>query len=209
MSLQQNPFHEDDNESLLPIDPAEDTVPPLADGMLARRDNLSPHANRPQSPSTFQANISVGGDDTMVISPNSSRHSRPSDTVPLQYIIGDLEPHHILFGQGHRTNVHEGNQRYFHLILFHQPDYLKAKEANNVAEKKAIIKIVLQRLQEVGMQFVDFDIALQHWYVVDINDKRVYIRVSNALREDHSADGRKKKRDRYQAAQKKKKPAKK
>lgn len=107
------------------------------------------------------------------------------------YFDGEPGDQHIRFGRGDCNTKHSGNKRFFEFIIQWQPDY---KKALNVEAKRAIIHGILESLEESNMFFVDFDKACDKWYKVPLDEKRIYKKIAQSLRDDHSQLGRKVKR---------------
>lgn len=116
------------------------------------------------------------------------------DQFGYELLHGDPTSLHVRFGRGNCNTKHPGNQRLFALILRHQPDYHKARTTK---DKRAIINTILLHLENAGMRFVDRDKVTGHWFMIPCDDKRIYKRVAQSLRDDHTTKGRRDKRKRH------------
>lgn len=119
-----------------------------------------------------------------------------------QYFVGEPNHHHVRFGRGDCHTKGAANVHFHELILAFQPYYKASKD------KLLVIQEVKRALQMANMRFVRKDGTV--WWVVPFGSQAVYRKISQTLRDDHSFDGRKRKRDRYvanrrQTAQKEKK----
>ena len=98
-----------------------------------------------------------------------------------------VEDNDVLFGRGGRSNGHPGNQRYRHCIL----DYQRAYKTLDVHGKRALIQVVVYWVELQGGRFLARDKTSKgsgRYYVA--SDKEVHEKVSQALREDHTPEGR-------------------
>ena len=132
--------------------------------------------------STFTSSPPV----TTEVSPthtNNGIHDQPSiDTYCVQ-----VKEHDVLFGRGSRTNEHQGNLKYRRYVQEYKPAY----KALDAVGKKALIQVVVCWVELQGGRFLACDKTPEghgHYYLA--SDKEVHEKVSQALREDHTPEGR-------------------
>ncbi len=104
-----------------------------------------------------------------------------------------VEDNDVLFGRGSRSNVHPGNQRYRHCILDYQQIYKK----QDIHGKRALIQVVVDWVELQGGRFLARDKKSKgsgHYFMASA--KEVYEKVSQALCEDHTPEGRLQKKSR-------------
>ena len=98
----------------------------------------------------------------------------------------------VLLGRGGYSHHHPGNKSYRKLILDNQKIYKKLD--NN--EKTALSMKVVAQVKESGGRFLKRDEnALEQMYYI-VHDVTARLKVSQALREDHTPDGRRLKKER-------------
>ena len=129
---------------------------------------------------------------TKTTSKSTPSKKKDFNLLPLR---GKPKSKHIRFGRGDCNTKSPGNKVFFSLILQYQSSYKSAVNDDN--EKRRIIDAIKTHLQEMGMQFViDVDKNGQ-WYIVPYEDKSVYNKIAQSLRDDHSKEGRREKRKRH------------
>ncbi len=98
-----------------------------------------------------------------------------------------VEENDVLFGRGSRAKSHLGNKEYLRCVLNFQRAY-KILDYNG---KKALIKVVVQWVDLRGGRFLAYEKNHEghgRYYVA--SHKEVHEKVSQALREDHTPEGR-------------------
>ena len=121
------------------------------------------------------------------------KRCRRKEPVEKEYVtITDKD---VLLGRGGYCHHHPGNKSYRKLILENQKLYKKLE--NN--EKTALSMKVVAQVKESGGRFLkrDEDALEQMYYIV--HDVTARLKVSQALREDHTPDGRRLKKERTSA----------
>ena len=99
----------------------------------------------------------------------------------------------VLFGRGSRSNGHPGNQRYLQRIL----DSQRAYKILDFDGKRALIQVVVCWVELQGGRFLAFEKNAEgrgRYYVA--SDQEVHVKISQALREDHTPEGRAAKKSR-------------
>ena len=101
------------------------------------------------------------------------------------------------------SGKHPGNKKYLSIILERQEEY-KAVHKNDKATKTTLAQKVVDIINnDIGGQFLALEKETNRWYIVDNSVART--KASQALRDDHSSEGRKQKRERFPAKPKKNK----
>lgn len=134
---------------------------------------------------------------TMSKSSTASCRKRCRRKEPVQKEYVTLSDRDVLLGRGGYSHHHPGNIWYRKLVLQHQKIYKKLD--NN--EKTAMSMKVVAQVQESGGRFLKRDETAwgQKYYIVPHATAR--LKVSQALREDHTPDGRRQKKERTSAYQ--------
>jgi len=106
-------------------------------------------------------------------------------------VVHDLD---VLFGRGGKTYAHHGNIVYRHRIRDFQPAYrrlsaMEDKQQSTEAKQRMCMEFFL-RVKMRGGRFLelDKDDEQRRYYVVE--EKTALSKISQALREDHSEEGR-------------------
>jgi len=128
----------------------------------------------------------------------TKKRIRRKEPVVRKYVVATEMD--ILLGRGGGSNHHNGNIAYRKQILFLQPSY----KTLGRDEKTSTSKDVLKWVQTRGGRFLKRECKGSPWYIV--TDATARQKVSQALREDHTCEGRalKKSRTTFKCPSKKK-----
>jgi hypothetical protein len=126
-------------------------------------------------------------------SPKKKRARRTDPKIKEYVVKGNLD---VLLGRGGCSNHHPGNTAYRQHILSLQKKY----KALSREEKTAFSKEVLRWLHDHGGRFLKRDERGGPWYIV--TDGTARQKVSQALREDHTPEGRAYKKARTNSSKK-------
>ena len=124
---------------------------------------------------------------------STSMGSSASNEIINNNFYVQLEDNDVLMGRGGHSNGHPGNQRYRQCILGYQRDY----KTQGLHGKRALVQAVVDWVELQGGRFLASKKSPEghiRYYVA--SDKKVYDKVSNALREDHTPEGRAMKKSR-------------
>ena len=124
---------------------------------------------------------------------STSMGSSASNEIINNNFYVQLEDNDVLMGRGGHSNGHPGNQRYRQCILGYQRDY----KTQGLHGKRALVHAVVDWVELQGGRFLASKKSPEghiRYYVA--SDKKVYDKVSNALREDHTPEGRAQKKSR-------------
>ena len=162
---------------------------------------LHRHGRREVAASSFATSKDlVLGPTTASTSPSVACPSLP--TIPIKrtpeykelqpnertYINNDeINESDVLFGRGSRSNEHQGNLTYRGYVQ----EYKQAYKALDIDGKRALIQVVVQRVDLQGGRFLAVDRNSRgnlRYYAATNED--IYLKVSRNLNEDHSPEGR-------------------
>jgi hypothetical protein len=121
--------------------------------------------------------------------PKTKRIRRKEPTVK-KYV--EIEPNDVLLGRGGLTNGHHGNLMYRRYILRHQPAYKRLEKHEKLQMSKDVVLWVKMR----GGRFLARDDSAEGRPYYEATDATARLKVSQALREDHTPEGRELKRSR-------------
>jgi hypothetical protein len=130
-------------------------------------------------------------------SPQKKRTRRKEPLKKQHFSITDAD---VLLGRGGMSNHHPGNKTYRKHILTHQQEY---KNLENTSAKTKMSKEMVEWVKARGGRFLKRDDGVEGNPFYVATDTTARQKVSQALREDHTPEGRKLKRSRT-----KKKPSK-
>lgn len=129
---------------------------------------------------------------------NNPKKKRTRRKEPLQKQYVSITDMDVLLGRGGASNHHPGNLQYRKHILMHQQEY---KLLENSAKTQMSIDVV-EWVKSRGGRFLkrDDDVEGKSFYVA--TDGTARQKVSQALREDHTPEGRKLKKSRTKSFKK-------
>lgn len=124
------------------------------------------------------------------------KRCRRKEPVEKEYVT-TITDKDVLLGRGGYSHHHPGNRSYRKVILENQKKYKKLD--NN--EKTALSMKLVAQVKETGGRFLkrDQNVMGEMYYIVP--DMTARLKVSQALREDHTPDGRRLKKERTSSYQ--------
>ena len=125
----------------------------------------------------------------------SAKKRAPRKKAPKTKLFVDKTKVDVLLGRGGCSNHHAGNATYRKKILELQPKYKLLSRQ----EKTKFSQSVVEWVQSRGGRFLKRDNRGGPWYVTTDHEARG--KISQALREDHSPEGREAKKKRNKKAQ--------
>lgn len=127
-----------------------------------------------------------------------SKEKRCRRKEPLQKVYVDITDKDVLLGRGGRSHYHPGNVEYRRYILQHQRAY---KNLENSHMKTQMSFVAVAWVKNNGGRFLKRDDKApgQPFYIA--TDETARQKVSQALREDHTPEGREQKKFRTKAYQ--------
>lgn len=171
-------------------------APSLPD-TLGERDDLNELMNLNNE--TVASSTVTQSDDWCSLSRSSvepgRKRCRRKEPMEKEYVM--ITDKDVLLGRGGYSHHHPGNRSYRKLILENQKIYKRLE--NN--EKTALSRKIVDNVKESGGRFLkrDDDAPEQMYYIV--HDVTARLKVSQALREDHTPDGRRLKKERTSLCQ--------
>jgi hypothetical protein len=123
---------------------------------------------------------------------SSAPKKRIRRKVPTDKTYADVNDLDVLLGRGGRTNGHHGNVIYRHHILKLQKAYKDLSKGEKLEMSKNVVKWVRMR----GGRFLARDDTAEGRPYYEATDCTARAKVSQALREDHTPEGRELKKSR-------------
>lgn len=143
--------------------------------------------------------VSDGSSASYSSSSSSSGPSSPESSTDKIYVLDeDIEDNDVLFGRGARSNLHPGNGAYRQRILEKQPVYKTLNDKRKKLLSEGIVQWVKQGLRGRFLAIEKTTKGKGRYYVA--TDKQAREKVSQALREDHTPEGRRLKKSRQKAS---------
>lgn len=167
-----------------------DNSPSVPSKTIAASSNTKPKSKRIAAKKATKAKSTSSATATTT-TPPAKKRIRRKEPVVRQYVVATAQD--VLLGRGGGSNHHPGNIAYRAYILKLQPTY-KGLDRD---DKTAMSEQVVQWVQQKG-RFLKRESKSSPWYIV--TDATARQKVSQALREDHTPEGRalKKSRTTYQ-----------
>ena len=196
ISLQREEMEENDpldSSFAFYIDQVEATIATMPSHhfpLVANTDIIRPRTVSDGSSASYSSGSS---------SSSSSGPSSPESSTDKIYVLDeDIEDNDVLFGRGARSNLHPGNGAYRQRILKKQPVYKTLNDKRKTLLSDGIVQWVKQGLRGRFLAIEKTTKGKGRYYVA--TDKQARQKVSQALREDHTPEGRRLKKSRQKAA---------
>ena len=141
-----------------------------------------------------QAAMHFAGENAMVASIPTAPVG-PNGT-PKSNVVGTFSDRDVLLGRGGHANHHPGNKTLLERVKMFQPTYKSfGSEEDGKKQKNNLTRELVEWVQAQGGRFLKRSGKDVPWREVSYNEARM--KVSHLFRNDHTPEGRERKRKRY------------
>ncbi|CAJ1956039.1 unnamed protein product [Cylindrotheca closterium] len=150
--------------------------------------SIQPYLSEPQAAMHFAA-------ENPIVASVPSAPAGPNGT-PKSNVVGTFSDKDVLLGRGGHANHHPGNKTLLDRVKMFQPTYKSfGSEEDGKKQKNNLTRELVEWVQAQGGRFLKRSGKDVPWREVSYNEARM--KVSHLFRNDHTPEGRERKRKRY------------